>query len=413
MDLSSYLNIATVSCLFFLALVALFKKSSTPAGYWFLSFLFIILAFNFVDEVLAKEGFYLSHPYLTVIFQPGLYCFGPAIYLAVVHLTSVRKKISRSTILHFIPYFLAVGLYLLSYFPDTSADMSAREVEHSENKTLDIILLSLFFIQMSCYLYFSNRQLKKHLKTLPLFVSNIDDNDYHWLRNTVIGITLLSVISLAEVLFNQPPPSLYFSGCYLVVFYYVGIQVVNQKEVFPFSKEQTESVLELIDEENALPEHEHDGTEEASESKSPEEIADDNPESESKAPEHKKPVISPEKTEFYKLRLLELIETEKPYLDSEITLPKLGNLLGLNTYQTSYLINTGFHENFFTFINRYRIAECKYMLTNKKWDHLSVLAIAFEAGFNSKTAFNTAFKKSTGLSPKEFRAQKNPISSSE
>ncbi len=129
-------------------------------------------------------------------------------------------------------------------------------------------------------------------------------------------------------------------------------------------------------------------------------------EPESAPAEHKKAVIHPEKIEFYKLRLTELIEKEKPYLDSEITLPKLGKMLGLNTYQTSYLINTGFQENFFTFINRYRIAECKHMLRNKKWDHLSVLAIAFEAGFNSKTAFNTAFKKSTGLSPKEFRAQK-------
>jgi AraC-like DNA-binding protein len=413
MDLSSYLNIATVSCLLFLALVALSKKSATPAGYWFLSLLFMILASNFVDEVLDKEGFYLSHPYLTVVFQPGLYCFGPAIYLAVVHLTSVRKKISPGTIVHFIPYFIVAGLYILSYFSDRSSGTSAKENDHSENKTLELILLSLFFIQMSCYLYFSNRQLKKHIKTLPLFVSNIHDNDYHWLRNTIFGITLLSVVSLAEVLLNQPPPSLYFSFCYLIIFYYVGIQVVKQKEVFPFSKEQTESVLELIDEENALPEHEHSDTEESFETINPDEIADDDPESESKAPEQKKPVISPEKTEFYKLRLLELIETEKPYLDSEITLPKLGNLLGLNTYQTSYLINTGFHENFFTFINRYRIAECKSMLTNKKWDHLSVLAIAFEAGFNSKTAFNTAFKKSTGLSPKEFRAQKNPIPGSE
>lgn len=413
MDPGSYLNIASVGCLLFLALVVLFKKSSTPAGYWFLSLLFVLLAFNSLDEVLDKEGVYMNHPYLSVVLQPGLYCFGPAIYLAVVHLTSARKKISRNTLVHFIPYFFAVGLYLLSYFSDRSAGIPEKEDHHSENKTLDTILLSLFFIQMSCYLYFSNRQLKKHLKTLPLFVSNIDDNDYHWLRNTVIGITLLSAVSLAEVLFNQPPPSLYFSGCYFIGFYYLGIQVVKQKEVFPFSKEQTESVLELIDEENARPEHEHEATEEASESINSNEIADDDPESESKAPEYKKPVISPEKTEFYKLRLLELIETEKPYLDSEITLPKLGNMLGLNTYQTSYLINTGFHENFFTFINRHRIAECKYMLADKKWDHLSVLAIAFEAGFNSKTAFNTAFKKSTGLSPKEFRAQKNPIPGSE
>ncbi len=403
MNLGSYLNIASVSCLCFLAMVALSKKSTTPAGYRFLAILFVLLAFNAVDEVLDKDGCYLKHPYLTVVFQPGLYCFGPIIYLAVVHLTSIRKKVSGTIIFHFIPYLLVVGLFLISYSQEHSSAVSVREEEEPDNKTLDMILLSAFFIQMSCYLYVSNKQLKKHIKTLPLFVSSIHGNDYHWLRKTIIGITLLSTVSLAEVLFGQAQLSVYFSGCYLMGFYYVGIQIVKQKEVFPFSKEQTESVLELIDEENAL--SEHPGTE-TSEMTFPVEMTEQDPEQESKTSEHKKAVIHPEKIEVYKLRLLELMENEKPYLDSEMTLPKLGKMLDLNTYQTSYLINTGFHENFFTFINRYRIAECKHMLTSKKWDHLSVLAIAFEAGFNSKTAFNTAFKKSTGLSPKEFRAQK-------
>ena len=66
-------------------------------------------------------------------------------------------------------------------------------------------------------------------------------------------------------------------------------------------------------------------------------------------------------------------------------------------------INNCFDENFYTFINRYRLEDCKAMLVNEKYNHLSILGIAFEAGFNSKTAFNTAFKKNTGLSPKEFK----------
>lgn len=107
----------------------------------------------------------------------------------------------------------------------------------------------------------------------------------------------------------------------------------------------------------------------------------------------------------YTTRLLNLMETEKPFLDSEITLPKLGKMLLLNTYQTSYLINTSFGENFFTFINRYRINECKAMLADHRNNHLTILGIAYNSGFNSKTAFNTAFKKVTGLSPRDYKEQ--------
>lgn len=90
-----------------------------------------------------------------------------------------------------------------------------------------------------------------------------------------------------------------------------------------------------------------------------------------------------------------------------VTLPvsKLGELLGRNTYQISYLINNCFQENFHTFVNRYRLEACEQMLLDPKYTHLSIWGIAFEAGFNSKTVFNTTFTRETGLSLKELRKQ--------
>ena len=84
-------------------------------------------------------------------------------------------------------------------------------------------------------------------------------------------------------------------------------------------------------------------------------------------------------------------------------------MIPLNTYQTSYIINTCFNENFYGFVNRYRIEECKRMLESNEYNNLSILGIAFEAGFNSKTAFNTTFKKLTGLSPKEYKDRLDKI----
>ncbi len=405
MNFNELINTATFSCLLFLAILTLSKKSHTPTGYRFLSLFFILLAFTFADDALINNSVYAKYPAVAVIFQPVIYAFAPAIYLAIVYLTSVTKKISLPIIVHFIPYLLLLGLYMFAYFFRTSDKHFLINVDSPNNgEPFEIMLLFLFFVQMLFYLYFSAKQLKKHRQAFPLFMSSISDNDYHWLYRIIIGLSILSMVSIMEAIFQQKELSFYFSFIYLTGFYYVGVQLAKQKDVFPFSKEQSENVVEIIEEQRDVAKEGAKIEKEISEIASASETIENSVESNVALPTQKK-VISEERLNYLKNQLLELMEKEKPYLDSEITLPKLGKMLLLNTYQTSYLINTSFGENFYTLINRYRLDECKRMLASNQFNHLSILGIAFEAGFNSKTVFNTSFKKSTGLSPKEFKKQ--------
>ena len=96
------------------------------------------------------------------------------------------------------------------------------------------------------------------------------------------------------------------------------------------------------------------------------------------------------------------METEKPFLDSQLTLSVLARQIGVNTTVLSYVINSGFEVNFNDFVNRYRIAEVKSRLDDGAAEKDNLLGIALDAGFNSKATFNRAFKKFTGVSPKEF-----------
>src|SRR5690606_35792170 len=104
-----------------------------------------------------------------------------------------------------------------------------------------------------------------------------------------------------------------------------------------------------------------------------------------------------------KTRLTDAMQKQKPYLESDLNLIKLANLLSVSTHQLSYVINTGFNKNFFQYINEYRIEKAKKLLSDNTNDNLSILGIAFESGFNSKTSFNTTFKKMTGKTPSEFK----------
>jgi YesN/AraC family two-component response regulator len=92
----------------------------------------------------------------------------------------------------------------------------------------------------------------------------------------------------------------------------------------------------------------------------------------------------------------------KPYLESDLTLTALAKSLDLNPYHLSQVLNEGFGENFYKFINRYRVEESKRLLLNPAFSHYTLLAIASEAGFSSKTTFNKTFKEHTGLTPSEF-----------
>jgi AraC-like DNA-binding protein len=110
----------------------------------------------------------------------------------------------------------------------------------------------------------------------------------------------------------------------------------------------------------------------------------------------------------FKSQLIHKMEKEKLYLNHELDLSKLSLALALSPHDLSYLLNEGFQMNFFDFVNKYRVEEAKRLLSSSGHKHLKIFGVAMEAGFNSKTTFNNAFKKFTGLAPSEFRKQNNP-----
>jgi YesN/AraC family two-component response regulator len=97
------------------------------------------------------------------------------------------------------------------------------------------------------------------------------------------------------------------------------------------------------------------------------------------------------------------MEQEKPYINSDLTLTQLAEMLSISPHNLSEILNTQINQNFFDFVNQYRVEEVKKALTDPGNQHLTVLAIGFDAGFNSKTSFNTIFKKYTNMTPSEFR----------
>nr|WP_230688441.1 helix-turn-helix domain-containing protein [Hymenobacter jeongseonensis] len=96
------------------------------------------------------------------------------------------------------------------------------------------------------------------------------------------------------------------------------------------------------------------------------------------------------------------MQQHKPYLNPNLTIHELATGLKLPPHVLSKVINEGFEKNFFDFINSYRVEEFKAVMATPRAQHYSLLGVALEVGFNSKTAFNRAFKKQTDQTPRQY-----------
>ncbi|ASV32248.1 helix-turn-helix domain-containing protein [Maribacter cobaltidurans] len=113
-------------------------------------------------------------------------------------------------------------------------------------------------------------------------------------------------------------------------------------------------------------------------------------------------ILDASQIEALKEELLTYFEEEEPFLNPQLSLKFVADVLGFNTNKISYLINTAFDLNFNDFVNSYRLKRFKSIALDPKNSHLTILGLAYDSGFNSKSVFNTYFKKIEGITPRAW-----------
>ncbi|OPB93272.1 AraC family transcriptional regulator [Elizabethkingia ursingii] len=243
------------------------------------------------------------------------------------------------------------------------------------NKVLHILAMLIVIAHNLPYIGIIYYKIRKHQKRIEIISSNTESINLQWLIKLSFLLFITIIITVCYELFNtfiyKMHQNLAMDLLFLFIVYSTFYHVLRQKEIYPVSKIQLDDLLSI--------------------------------ELEAEEKTKKKKLIPDEDFESLKQKLLTLIETQKPYLEGDLNLLKLSELIGISTHQLSYLLNNGFNENFFQFVNKYRVQHAKELLISDSYNKLSVLGIAFDSGFNSKTAFNTFFKKTVGVTPSEFR----------
>lgn len=238
------------------------------------------------------------------------------------------------------------------------------------NSPFEFLSVILILVQALFYTVLSYITIRKHQRKIQQFSANTEGINLNWLEYIILVILTVNIIYVVYNLFYDPKSLNFFiNTVFLSVIYCVGYYSLKQKEIYPLEEKQREELISI-----------------------------DSTDSE----EVKRKLIPDEDLIKIKTQLEETMEIQKPYLDSELNLIKLAEMVSVSTHHLSYVINTGFQKNFFQYVNEYRVQYAQTLLKDPN-SKLSILGIAYESGFNSKTSFNTTFKKLTGQTPSEFK----------
>jgi AraC-like DNA-binding protein len=381
-----------ISLAFFLAFLLMSKKGKTVADKILVGWLILIglhLAL-FYAHVLNNNFFY---PQFLGFSLPMPLLHGPCLFFYTMALTNPTFFGNRRWLVHFVPA-LALYAYLIPFFNLPTA----QKIYVFQNKGIgyeQFMKIALLLITVSGFAYViaSSILLKKHKRNIVQQFSYTDRINLDWLQYLIYGMCLIWITTLFK------SDEWIFSVVVLFVIF-IGYFGIKQVGIFTYTEKFIPPSLENWDL-GVPPQYEDEKND--LDTVLIETIAIQtltNVEIEKK--KYQKSGLSDEQGERLKKDLAQLMETEKLFKNSELTLADLANRLKVHPNYLSQVINEKEGVNFYDYVNALRIEAFKQLATLPESKQYTLLSLAYDCGFNSKSSFNRYFKKVTDLSPSEF-----------
>ena len=361
---------------FFFSLLLFQKKSRMIHDniliVWLMYLGLFIGGYSLYSHELFTQFNLLSASFVSLFMLQGVF-----LYLYSSRLVSKQKRFNKKSLLHLLP-FVVFNVYLLvaSFFPDIAHEIRLENVHTNVHHPLLFqFFLIITLLSGPFYFVLTLNLLKKHdIQIFNNFSSSDNNINLKWLRKLVIvfGVvwTALIIITVIHHVFNLfsmvfCTDSLFLSLSVFVIL--IGYFGLKQNVIFENELEQQPA----IDEEKMK----YSGS-----------------------------TLKDDEATKYTEQLAEYMLKERPYLNPELTLTQLASDLDITTHHLSQIINEQFKLNFFEYINQFRVEEVKARIKNPKFENYSLLGIALDSGFNSKSAFNRMFKKFTNQTPSQFKS---------
>ncbi len=318
-----------------------FKKKKTLANI-LLGLILVFMAFRVGKSVLLNFGNDLE-PVFIFAGLAFILLIGPLLRWYVLAMIRPNFKLKSNHVIELIPF---VGLFITSFF-------ITKDWFDANNRDAVILFGSaiiFIYLHFAFYIFMTSRILQQQKRSYRgVELTKSQRTVLNWLHVLLIGFILIWISYFLNIIEDTIP---YIVG---PIMYSIVVYVLSYKAFRLKATEIDGSVFKIDD------------------------------------------------SQLIYNEIVNLIESKKLYLKSDVSLAMLGDLIGRNTQKTSAIINQFAKKNFNDFINEYRIEEAKILLTDSKNEHLKIAAIAFDVGFNTLSSFNVAFKKFEQTTPSSYR----------
>jgi len=361
-----------ISQSFFALILVLLKKPYTTANrlmaLW-LSFILIELGFALINSMVIEM---YSFPFIA-------FTYGPLLYLYVRYMTKPDRKFNWFALLHLIPFiaFLTVSVI----FREIPLMKNLRTFFAPDRFiSLRLVYSISMFLSVTVYSILAFVEIRRHqeyLKTIISYTSGMIN--LNWLKVYSIGFYVAFIILFILGGLNLIGDFIPFDPYFVVFTFITGFtfvfsyNIISQPAIFG------------------------------------QEIKIVNGEEKKEGEKYTRSGLKEKQAEAYLKKLISYVEETKPYLNGDLSIQDLSDATGISRHHITQVLNEKHRKNFFTFINEYRVKEVIARFSDLKYNNFTILAIAYDSGFNSKTTFNSIFKSQTGMTPSEFREKSTGI----
>jgi AraC-like DNA-binding protein len=365
-------------------------QTENKSSLWLCLFTFLC-SFYIAPFMFGYAGWYAQQPYRNILFYipfQQLFLLPPVLYFYFKTLLDKSFQFSKKDYIHFIPAAIYLIYSIAIFFTDKVILNEYYFYADSKDKDFSTWYQIAGLISLSYYLIESLKTYYKYKTITYNVVSFADAVMFKWAKRFLVAFLLLIAIRIAFFIVNPEwdefGKKFWYYVCFSILFYYMSISgytnsilsvtsfkdsPVNSDTALKFEVDNNiETVLPLTNPDNEKLEEKN-------------EIPD---------------------FDLWKEKIETLMLVEKMYENPELVIADLSNKLSTHSKKISQLINQGFNMNFNDFVNHYRIKAVIQKIEEGEHTIQTLLSLAFECGFNSKSTFNRAFKRSTSLSPKEY-----------
>ena len=371
-----------------------------------------ILAVFFLDAwiyYLVLGMYYLGDYQATILlyhlFVPAVLALCPLFYLYVKSLTNENFSFDGRKLLHFLPaliFFMINTPVFLMLTPEQSkwfiiygfAETGSGQMVKLCTYIYYLWNFGVFALQIVFYLYLVIKEILQHKKKIREVFSNLQKKKLNWLiwctglffALLVINNTLLQTDAVDAIIVR-----IAYNIAMIVITAFLGFAGLRQIDIYDEVK-----VADMAHTDGDSPKVKDQGRDEIQRQTNVAERSNNKYVASALSEEEKKKIVDV---------LENIMQTKKLFLNPELKITDVASEVLFPRKQISQAMNEKLSNNFYNFINRYRIEEAKRLLEDTKYSKFSIEGIAHQSGFNSRSSFYTAFRNETGVTPSQFRGK--------